>query len=99
MRISDWSSDVCSSDLVQRPAPGGAGVTAQQAQDLQDAIAASTAFTFTLGTQPAAFAAGLANANTAVGRGFRAHLDGARARFDPASWIDIRGCRVGGRQP
>ncbi|MFN4091039.1 MAG: DUF4157 domain-containing protein [Alphaproteobacteria bacterium] len=81
---------------VQQPAPAGAGVTAQQAQDLQDAVTASTAFTFTLGVQPAAFAGALSIANTAIGRGFRAHLDGARARFDSSSWIDIRGCRVGG---
>lgn len=81
---------------VQQPAPAGAGVTAQQAQDLQDAITANTTFTFTLGAQPAAFADALSNANSAIGRGFRAHLDAARARFDGSSWIDIRGCRVGG---
>src|SRR3546814_18594242 len=35
MRISDWSSDVCSSDL---PAAGGAGAVAEEAQTEFDVI-------------------------------------------------------------
>jgi len=83
---------------VQQQPPAGAGVTAQQAQDLQDAITGIQNFNFTLGVQPADFVAGLSNANAAINRGFRGHLNTVRGRFDSSSWVDIRGCRVGGSQ-
>jgi hypothetical protein len=37
----------------------------------------------------------LGEANAAIGRGFRQHLDSVKLRFDQNSWIDIRGCRIG----
>lgn len=83
---------------VQQQPPAGAGVTAQQAQDLQDAITGIQNFNFTLGLQPADFVSGLSGANAAIGRGFRGHLNTVRGRFDSSSWVDIRGCRVGGSQ-
>lgn len=83
---------------VQQQPPAGAGVTAQQAQDLETAITGLQTFNFTLGLQPAGFVGGLSSANAAFNRGFRAHLNTARGRFNASSWVDIRGCRVGGSQ-
>ena len=37
----------------------------------------------------------VAQANRAIGAGFRGTLNAVRQRFDAGSWIDIRGCNVG----
>ena len=80
---------------LQQAAPTGAGVTAQQAQDLQSAITGVTGINFNLPAQPGAFIAGIELATTALGQGFRTNLNAVRARMSSASTIDLRGCRVG----
>src|SRR3546814_17374085 len=51
MRISDWSSDVCSSDLGQPPGgsadPAGGGLTLRQALRRPEFFALALSFTFT----------------------------------------------------
>lgn len=83
---------------VQLPAPDGAGVTAQQADDLHAAILGINTFVFTLAPQPADFVTDLEAANRATAGNFYQNLARVRARFKSNSWIDIRGCRVGGTQ-
>jgi uncharacterized protein DUF4157 len=80
---------------VQQATPGGAGVTAQQALDLQNAITSVTGFTFTLGAQPGALIQGVQAATGGLAQNFRSNLTAVRARLSSSSWIDIRGCRVG----
>lgn len=81
---------------VQQAPPGGAGVTAQQAQDMENAILGIQGFNFQLGLQPRARVRDVAAANTAIAGNFYARLGRLRARFKSSSWVDIRGCRVGG---
>ena len=83
---------------VQQQPPAGAGVTAAQAGDLEQAVAAAPGFTFTLDQQPADFVAAVGAATTGLGQGFRATLDAVRARLGTDSWVDVRGCRVGQQQ-
>jgi hypothetical protein len=82
---------------VQAPAPNGAGVTAAQAQALQNALTGVTGFTFTMPAQPGGFVTGVQTATAGLAQGFRTNLDAVRARLSSSSWIDIRGCRVGQR--
>jgi hypothetical protein len=74
----------------QAPPPGGTAATSAQTQALQDAI---TGVNVRVGISE------LSGATSAVAQGFRTNLDAVRARFTSASWIDIRGCRVGTRPP
>lgn len=83
---------------VQLPAPDGAGVTAQQADDLHAAILGINTFTFTLVPQPADFVTDLDAANRETAGDFYDKLARVRARFKSTSWVDIRGCRVGGTE-
>ena len=80
---------------VQQAPPAGAGVTAQQAQALQNAITSVTGINFNLPQQGAAFITGVQVATSALGAGFRTNLNAVRARLSSASTIDLRGCRVG----
>jgi len=74
-----------------------AKVSPAKAQALQDAILGlGGAFTFEASQQPAALIADIRAANVAIAKGFRKKLEKARARFSSGSWIDIRGCKVGG---
>jgi hypothetical protein len=80
---------------VQQAAPTGAGVTAPQAQDLQNAILGVRAVSFNLPQQGGAFITGVQTATAALAAGFRTNLNAVRARLSSASTIDLRGCRVG----
>jgi hypothetical protein len=80
---------------VQAAPPTGAGVTAQQAQDLQSAILGVTGINFNLPAQPGAFITGFQLATDALSQGFRTNLNAVRARLSSASVIARRGCRVG----
>ena len=80
-----------------RPAPDGAAVTEAQAEALQDAIVALDPGTpLKFETKPETIAP-IKNANQAFAKGFSSKLKKARARFTDATWIDIRGCKVGGQ--
>ncbi len=83
---------------VQQPPPDGAGVTAQQADDLQDAIVNVAGFNFTFSVQQNFFIDDLTAANRAIAGNFYQNLARVRARFKSSSWVDIRGCRVGGTE-
>jgi hypothetical protein len=74
------------------------GVTAAQVQGLQNAITnlAAVQFNQNLPVQSAGYMADIRAANRATGGRFRRNLNRVRARFSNDSWIDIRGCRVGG---
>ncbi|MGH7467339.1 MAG: DUF4157 domain-containing protein [Longimicrobiales bacterium] len=80
---------------VTQPAPHGAGVSAPQAQALQDAILGLN-MTLRSALLPANWLREVGAVNTAVAGGFRDRLKRTRARFTASSWIDIRGCSVGG---
>lgn len=80
---------------VQQPAPDGAGVTAQQAEDLQAAILGVNGFNFTFAVQQDSLMDDLTASNRAVAGNFYRNLARVRARFKSSSWVDIRGCRVG----
>lgn len=80
---------------VQEAPPTGAGVTAAQAQDLQNAITGVTGFNFNLPAQPAGVISAAQTATAGLAHGFRTNLEAVRARLSSSSWIDIRGCRVG----
>jgi hypothetical protein len=80
---------------VQLQAPAGVGVTAAQAQGLQDAITNVTTVRFRLPAQPGGFIEALRTTTEGLAQGFRGNLDAVRARLSSASWIDLRGCRVG----
>ena len=81
---------------VQQPAPGDAGVTAADARALRDAILNVQLATATFTMDPDRVSAiGVTTAGLAAG--FRANLEATRRRLSSASWIDLRGCRVGER--
>jgi hypothetical protein len=79
---------------VQQPAPVGAGVNAADVQAFQDAIT-GVGINLQFGAQPGQVIDEVRTATAGLGQGFRANLDIVRGRLSAASWIDLRGCRVG----
>jgi hypothetical protein len=79
----------------QRPPPDGAGVSAAQAQALQDAVTGITTIMFAAMPWTPGHLQEVGAAVTAIAGCFRRRLNRVRARFTRDSWIDLRGCRAG----
>jgi hypothetical protein len=73
--------------------PGGGHPTDAQIDALRDAVLAINAQNVQLNPR---LSRNVGAAETAIAGGFYADLRAVRARFDGSSWIDVRGCRIGG---
>lgn len=83
-------------EAAQAP-PAGAGVTAAEALALQNAVTGLRTLSFPLAEQDADLTRSLAAAQASSPQ-FYTRLGRVRARFTSGSWVDVRGCRVGGTQ-
>jgi hypothetical protein len=79
----------------QAPMGTATAATPAQTQALQDAITSVTGVSGGMPAQTAEAMTNVRTATSAVNNGFRANLNAVRARLTSASWVDIRGCRVG----
>jgi len=78
--------------------PTGGHPDKAQVLALENALLGIRAFIFNPEAMSPRFMQGLTAARTALQAGFLADLATVRQRFSSSSWIEIRGCRVGGNR-